>query len=234
MSEIKVKTGLTGNQLKLIAMITMTLDHVGLVLLPQYGILRILGRLAFSIYAYMIAEGCRYTHDKGRYFLRLFGLGMLCQVVYYFAMGSLYQCILITFSLSVGMIFLMEWAEKQNKILGTAAAVSGFLAAGFLCIFLPALLPGTDYGVDYGFFGVCLPIFIWAGKTKKEKLLACALGLCLVALKFGGSQWFSLAAVPLLALYNGERGRHAIGRLFYIYYPAHLAVIYGIGLLLSR
>lgn len=232
MPAIKEKVGLTGNQLKLIAMLTMTIDHVGLVLLPQHLILRILGRLSFPIYAYMIAEGCRYTHSKGRYFLRLFGLGMLCQVVYYFAMGSLYQCILITFSLSVGLIFLMEWAGKQNKTLGTTAALAGFLAAGFLCIFLPMLLPDTDYGVDYGFLGVCLPVFIWAGRTKKEKLLACALGLTLLALECGGIQWFSLAAVPLLALYSGQRGKHSIGKLFYIYYPAHLAAIYGISLLL--
>lgn len=232
MPAVKEKTGLTGNQLKIIAMVTMTCDHVGLELLPQYPILRILGRLAFPIFAYMIAEGCRYTHSKKRYFLRLLGLGMLCQVVYFFATGSLYQCILMTFSLSAGLIFLMEWAEKQNKVPGTLAAWGGFLAVGFLCIFLPTLLPGTDYGVDYGFFGVCLPVFIWAGKTKKEKLLACALGLSLVALRFGGNQWFSLGAVPLLALYNGRRGKSSIGRFFYIYYPLHLAVIYGIGLLL--
>ena len=43
-----------------------------------------------------------------------------------------------------------------------------------------------------------------------------------------------LFAVPLLALYNGQRGKWRIGGLFYFYYPAHLAVIYGIALLLRR
>ena len=52
-----MKRGLTGNQLKLIALITMTIDHIGYILLPQYRILRIIGRLAFPIYAYMIAVG---------------------------------------------------------------------------------------------------------------------------------------------------------------------------------
>ena len=47
-------TGLTGNQLKLIALITMTLDHVGMMLLPQVRILRAIGRIAFPIFAYMI------------------------------------------------------------------------------------------------------------------------------------------------------------------------------------
>lgn len=232
MPAVKERTGLTGNQLKLIAMVTMTLDHVGLMLLPQYRILRILGRLAFPIYAYMIAEGCRYTHSKGRYFARLFTLGMLCQVVYYFAMGSLYQCILITFSLSAAMIFLLEWAEKQGKAVYITSLIGAFLAVGFLCICLPMLLPGTDYGIDYDIFGVLLPVIIWAGRTKKEKLWACVLGLTLVAVECGGIQWLALGAVPLLALYNGQRGKHAMGKIFYIYYPAHLAAIYGISLLL--
>ena len=54
--------GLTGNLLKLIAMLTMTIDHIGVILLPQYRILRIIGRLTMPIYAFMIAEGCHYTH----------------------------------------------------------------------------------------------------------------------------------------------------------------------------
>ena len=60
------------------------------------------------------------------------------------------------------------------------------------------------------------------------------LGLCLLGLTYGGIQWFGLFAVPLLALYNGQRGKWRIGGLFYFYYPAHLAVIYGIALLLRR
>ena len=57
---------MTGNQLKIIALIAMTIDHVGLILLPQVELLRIIGRLSFPIFAYMIAEGCFFTHDKKR------------------------------------------------------------------------------------------------------------------------------------------------------------------------
>ena len=49
---------------------------------------------------------------------------------------------------------------------------------------------------------------------------------------YGGAQWFALAAVPLLMLYNGQRGKHAMGMVFYLYYPAHLVVIYLLGLML--
>ena len=60
---------LTGNHLKLIAAFAMLLDHVGILLFPQIRLLRILGRLAYPIFAFMIAEGCRYTKNKLRYFL---------------------------------------------------------------------------------------------------------------------------------------------------------------------
>ena len=71
---------LTGNQLKILAMIAMTCDHVGLQLFPQWTFLRIIGRLALPIYAYMIAEGCRYTRDRRKYLLRMVSLAALCQI----------------------------------------------------------------------------------------------------------------------------------------------------------
>ena len=72
MNAIRSRFALTGNQLKLIAMLTMTIDHIGVILLPQYRFLRIIGRLSMPIYAFMIAEGCHYTHDRKAYFLRRF------------------------------------------------------------------------------------------------------------------------------------------------------------------
>jgi hypothetical protein len=139
-------------------------------------------------------------------------------------MGSLYQCILITFSLSVLLIWLMEEAENKKQW-GTLFA--GILLAFFLCTVLPDLLPGTDYEVDYGLPGVLLPVLIYGAGTR-----GLLIGLALVALKYGGVQWLAFLAVPLLLAYNGQRGRANIGRFFYWYYPAHLVAIYGIGQLL--
>ena len=219
--------GLTGNQLKLIAMITMTCDHVGVQIFPQCLWLRILGRLAMPIYAYMIAEGCRHTRDRKKYLLRLFGMGTLCQIVYFVAMKSLYQCILIAFSLSVILIWLIDLAE-QEKTAGARIRLFGAVAVVFfLCVVLPDLLPHTDYEIDYGLPGVLLPVLIYGGGTK-----GLLIGLALVALKYGGVQWFSFLAVPLLLAYNGQRGKANMGKFFYWYYPAHLVAIYGIGLLL--
>ena len=55
--------GLSASTLKIIACILMVVDHLGAILLPQYMILRVIGRLSYPIFAYFIAEGCRYTRN---------------------------------------------------------------------------------------------------------------------------------------------------------------------------
>ena len=227
MEKMQTKTGLTGNQLKIIAMITMTCDHVGLQLFPQIQWLRCIGRLAMPIYAYMIAEGCRHTHDRKKYLLRLLGMGVLCQVVYLAAMGSLYQCILITFSLSVILIGLMDAAEKEKTNRAYVRLFAGVLLVFFVCTVLPDLLPDTDYEIDYGLPGVLLPVLIYGAGTR-----GLLIGLLLLGLDLGGAQWLAFLSVPLLLAYNGQRGKARIGTFFYWYYPVHLVAIYGISLLL--
>lgn len=232
-TEVQTRPGLTGNQLKILAMAAMTCDHVGLQLLPQFGVLRIIGRLALPIYAYMIAEGCRYTHDRKNYLLRILTLAILCQIVYFVAMGSLYQCILVTFSLSICLIYALDYAGKRRGAGAVFLTMGALMAVYFVCVLLPKLLPGTDFGVDYGLWGVLLPVLVYCGKNRRQKLCLLTLGLLLLCAAFGGSQWWALLAVPLLMAYNGRRGKYPIGKLFYIYYPLHLVVIYGISLLLA-
>ncbi len=229
MFETMKTKGLTGNQLKLIAMIAMTCDHVGLQLLPQVWILRIIGRLAFPIYAYMIAEGCRHTRNRTKYLLRVTGLAAVCQVVYFLAMGSLYMSILVTFSLSIALIGLIENVQKKRTTGAAVAAFGALAATAFVCVGLPMILKGTDFAVDYGLLGVLLPVLIYFGKPHENYLIT---GLILMGLLNGGMQWFGLAAVPLLAVYNGQRGKGNVGKFFYIYYPVHLVVIHGLSLLI--
>ena len=129
----KTSWGLSGNQLKLIALIAMTLDHIGVYLLPQHQILRIIGRLALPVYAFLIAEGCHYTRNKLKYLGLMATLALGCQLVYFFVMKSLYMCILVTFSLSIfkmlnnALIFAML-GFKRN-----IAAVFGMVLFCMLC-----------------------------------------------------------------------------------------------------
>ena len=167
--QTKKFAGLTGNQLKLLALIAMTCDHVGLQLLPQFIILRIIGRLAAPLFAYMIAEGCRYTHDRGRYLGRLLGMAALCQIAYFAAMRSLYQCIFVTFSLSVCLIYALDNAVRRRTPVSVLSAAAAVAAVVFVTEGLPRILIHTDFDVDYGLWGVMLPVLVYFGRGKWGK-----------------------------------------------------------------
>ena len=224
--------GLSGNQLKIFSLIAMTCDHVGLQLFPQYQIFRFIGRLAFPIFAYMIAEGAKYTKNRTKYFLQMFGLGLICQLVYFFAMGSLYQCILITFSLSVVLVYALDHAIKKNSLDAWLLFACVFLVIFFLAEILPQLLPNTDYSVDYGIWGILTPVIVFAAPGKLTKLVCLCVPLAFLAFIGTNYQWIAFFTLIPLALYNGTRGRMKMKNLFYIYYPLHLVAIYGIDLLL--
>ena len=234
MFQQKIFPGLTGNQLKLFALICMTCDHLYHTMLPQYAVLNMIGRLAFPIFAYMIAEGCRYTKNRVRYLLLMAISALLCQVVYFVAMGSLYQCILVTFSLSIGLIYLLDHACRKPSVFTIAFAISGCMAVFFLAEILPYLLPQTDYRIDYGIMGIFLPVLVFIGQEKPQKLLFATIGLCLLSMLHTPMQWLSLLAIPLLALYNGSRGKWKLKYLFYIYYPLHLAALHLLQMLLRK
>ena len=214
---------LSGNQLKIIALVCMTADHIGLILLPRYTVLRMIGRLSFPIFAYMIAEGCRYTRSMGKYLASITAVAALCQLIYFIFLRSLSMCIMVTFALSVGLCWLFRTARKKKGFLWTVLVLLGVGIVFFLTDILPVWLQGTDYVIDYGFIGVILPGVIYLVKGKREQLIAMLVILCLLALWANWDlQWFSLLALPLLALYGGHRGKWKLKWLFYVYYPLHL------------
>lgn len=212
----------------------MTCDHIGKQLLPEYTILQILGRLALPIFAYMIAEGCRYTKNRKKYFLTMAGVAMLCQVVYFVAMGSLYQCILVTFSISILLIYMLDGAMKEKCKVRWIGFVGCVVFVIVLCEVLPKILTNTDFYIDYGIWGVLLPVAIFLGTTKNQKILFATCVLVLLALSRGGIQWYSLCVIPLLYLYNESRGKVKLKYFFYLYYPLHLVAIYLLSMLIQR
>lgn len=103
---------LSGNFIKILGCIFMAIDHIGVVLFPRIIILRYIGRLAFPIFAFMIAEGAKYTRNKMKYFLMIFIIGVICQVFnYFFNNHDLYMCIFITFSISILLIYLIQFIK---------------------------------------------------------------------------------------------------------------------------
>lgn len=217
--------GLSGNQLKILAAIFMTIDHVGFYLLPGIKMFRIIGRLAFPIFAFTFSEGCRYTKNRTRHFLVLCLFGVLCQAVYTFFMHSLYQNILITLSLSALVIYSFDFAKRTRNFFSYILAIAILGSVFYVCTIAPSVIK-RGFAIDYGFCGVMLPVIVYLGKTKQEKLFLLSMGLLILAPTLSTSQIFSLFAVPIVALYNGTRGKWRMKNFFYIYYPLHLVIIY--------
>ncbi len=225
MQKIKF-SGLSNNALKIIAMVSMLIDHVGMEFFPQYKILRIIGRLAFPIFAYMIAEGCFYTRNRKKYLFLIAGLGIGCQVIYTIFCHSLHLNILLTFSLSVITIFAIDnFIEKKNK--KSLLCMTGVMLS-VICISLifPIIFKENGFDIDYGFLGVLLPVTVYYSRGKTAKIILAASVLVGMSFLSGEVQFFSLSAIPLLILYNNKRGKLNLKYVFYIFYPAHLALIY--------
>lgn len=236
MRSLSVQSGgiFTASALKLIACIFMTVDHIGAYLFPHMIWLRVAGRIAFPIFAYFIAEGCCYTRNKAKRLLLLLILGVLFEGVCLFVFKRHYGNIFLTFTLSVILIYALEWLKRvyfegeRSKIV--------FAALVFFALLAGVWAANRRYHVDYGFYGVLVPVFaaLFEGKNNRElRLFSFSAGLVLLAVRLGLNhvQVWSLMSVPLLALYNGEAGAKKFKYGFYIFYPVHLIVIWLLGLI---
>ena len=220
---------LSGNVLKILAAIFMAIDHMGVILFPRVEILRIIGRLALPIYAFMIAEGCKYTRNKKKHFGMIFGLGAVCQIVYYLFDGSLYFSILITFSLSILMIYAMQYWKQKKTVLSGLVFVTSVIATYLL---------NQWFTIDYGFWGCMLPVFAALPHgTDRDRLSVnttmLGIGLIFLGLSTDAIQCLALLALPLLYAYNGKRGKLNLKYFFYIFYPTHLVALEGIAILMQ-
>ncbi len=220
---------LSGNWLKLIAAVTMLIDHIGYIFFPTQMLWRIIGRIAMPIFAFMIAEGCCHTRNKLRYFLSVLGLGLLCQSVYVAFAGGWDFCMPVNFAISILLVCLLEQAVKERS------ALWGLLS--ILAMVLAYLLHGI-VTIDYGFWGCMLPVFCCLPRLlgRKEhwlQVLCLGVGMVILSHDSGIWQWYSLMALPLLLLYSGKRGKVNMKYFFYIFYPLHLAVLQGIAWLIA-
>ena len=238
---------LSGNALKIIAAISMFIDHFGAIFFPRVALLRAIGRLAFPIFAYMIAEGCRYTKNKLRYFLTVALMGAGYTAVYYIYDKKWYFCILVTFALSIMMIYALELLknvifEENKSAWRIALAALTFIVSVAFTYALNLLVK-----IDYGFYGCLTPVLVsiflpprvnapafydMVGKFRLE-LLGLALGIAALYIAYGGIRYYAFLAIPLVFLYSGKRGKLKMKYFFYIFYPAHLLALEGLAMLVA-
>ncbi len=238
---------LSGNALKIIAAVAMLIDHVGYLMLPQYDVLRIIGRLAFPIFAFMIAEGCKYTKNKARYFFTVFGLAALCQTVYYIFDKSLFMSVLVSFALAILMVYALQ-NFKTTLFSHKSTLMQKVLSASlFAALVASVYLINLFVDIDYGFWGCMLPVFASFFHAPQNceisflqkldcvpvNVLAMALAMLPLARSIGWLQMYSFAALVPLMLYSGKRGKLKMKYFFYIFYPLHLVILQGISILLS-
>ena len=205
--------------LKWIAIITMTLDHIGLVLYPQYSIFRIVGRISFPLFAYLLVLGIESTRNLRRYFYRLFFFALISQIPFSLANGiQLWEYLNIFFTLALGLK-LIYFLEKNS-----------------IALFIP-LIASIFIPVDYGGYGVASVLIFYL--LRKDKRLGVGLFILIniIYIFFDSSiQPFSLIALPLILLHNDgkypfnqikRKTRHPLLRkyFFYIYYPLHLMIL---------
>jgi len=220
----------------------MLIDHVGFLFFPNILLFRILGRLALPIFAFMIAEGCKYTRNKLKYFLTIFILAAICQIVYFIYGGDTDMCVLVTFSLSILLIYSLQ-LFKNTLFADGSSALSKFISAlPFVLLSAAVYVLNMFVIIDYGFFGCFMPVLASIfhapkncsveGVTRLDTVPfhVCSLGvgILLLAVYYGGIQYFMLFSLPLLLLYSGKRGKRKMKYFFYIFYPVHLAALQGL------
>ena len=211
--------------LKLIACVTMLIDHIGAVFFPGNLWFRIIGRIAFPIYCFLLAEGAHYTKNPTKYALRLL-IGLLLaeipfDLTFYGRITFAKQSVMFTLLLA----YLMSLCMKKLPLLGKALMVIPFaLAANYL-------------KTDYGAMGVVLCAVFIIGRDLPESLLFQTAGAFLVNLSYFARSiiqpYATLAMVPI-SLYSGKKttGSKWIQRAFYLFYPAHLLILWLISVIL--
>lgn len=228
------RKALNGNQLKVIAMIAMTIDHITSVLFPDYPtnwwiiVLHIIGRLAAPIFWFFIAEGYHYTHDWKKYAGRLFVFAIVGHFAYNFAFGipfipfktSVFNQTSVIWALFWGLLALVigdsnRLKQWQKTLLIVGICVITF-CADWSCIAVLAIL---HIGENRGNFKKQMAgMMIWVSAYA-------IVYAAFINPIYGIIQWFVALTIPLLKSYNGKRGKwNGMKWLFYMYYPAHLIV----------
>ena len=224
--------GISADALKWIAMLTMLCDHVGAVLLVQYPVLRLIGRTAFPIFVWLLVEGFSHTSSRKRYLGRMAAFALVSEIPFDLALFGRpdwrSQNVFLTLSVSLLMLSFLERAmdaRDRERGAGERAVWQTAAAAGIVAA---AMVLADLLRVDYGGSGPLLAaLFYCYSRRRKPNLTVSFLLFCLSMGPITALvEVFGIVAVPLIARYNGMRRRRGKGRLFYLFYPAHLLILY--------
>lgn len=237
LSELKSKKFLTGASLKWFALITMLIDHIGaVILLPYlykeginfsllpwegashwlaflYSSLRLIGRLSFPIFCFLLVEGMNFTKNKNRYLITLFAFALISELPFNYAVTGdfLYfgaQNIFFTLFLSALSIYIVEELKNKKIINNVLVDLMVYFIVGMIAEYL---------NTDYGFYGVFLVAIIYVNQNSRLlKMLTMFLA--------GIYQYSGCLSSVLCYFYNGKRGKQN-KYFFYIFYPAHLILL---------
>lgn len=233
---MQTKKGWNSNQLKLIAIIAMTIDHLAWTLAPGYStewwvlLCHLAGRLTAPIMWFFIVEGWHYTHDVRKYTLRLFLLALVSHFAYNFCFGipmlpfregSFFNQTSVAWSLAWGLVLLRIHSNEKT--------------AGWLKFALTILICVISFPSDWSCVASMAILYMGVsrGDFKKQMvwMMVWSAVYALVYFLFldrlyGLLQLGTCLTIPLLRCYNGRRGRwKGMGKLFYVYYPLHLALL---------
>lgn len=220
------KQGITQEGLKIIACGAMLADHIGAVLAPEVG-LRIVGRLAFPIYCFLLAEGAARTRNPKKYGLRLALGAVLSEIPFdLLFFGELtwhHQNVMVTLLLGFLMLMVIKHAGPAMRKLLAAAVFAG--AAELL-------------GADYGGLGVLMIALFAVTRERKDRTALRTVGLTVICWFLGGcgirlgalqvpAQMFAVCAMIPIACYSGAKAtmNKAVQWGFYLFYPLHLMIL---------
>ena len=234
--------------LKIIAVISMTFDHLSYLIFGELSFMNYIGRIAFPIFAYQITEGYIHTHNLKKYFLRLFIFALISQIPF-MLFASIYTSsfhLNIFFTLLLGLVSITIY-EKLNNIEFSKTSQSLiihrlFQLLGIIICFAIAFF--SNYiKCDYRYFGVLSIFFFYL--FRNNLFLMNASFVLLVIIYYGKELLFSpffniylwivvFTIVPLLFinLYNHKKGKDT-KYFLYLFYPLHFLIIYALNLLLK-
>ena len=228
--------GINANQLRVLAMFLMLLDHLWATLVPGNFWMTCLGRLAFPIFAFQISEGFFHSADRRRYAKRLFLFALLSEVPFDLIYGGtmlypFHQNVMFTLLLGLLACCVIDRARRERT---DRAVLRGALSvAGLFLLSLVGM-------VDYGWKGVVTVVafyllrdfpFAWLAQIAALVLLNIVLfkGQTIPLLGWDfPTQGFAVLALLPIWLYNGRRGGggKTLQTAFYAFYPVHMLVLY--------